>query len=102
MHRKMVLAVFTQPVKLYSLSSIVFCCHALFVFAACGVCIPSFSASKRGSMSDLEKVIPQLMAAGKPEHGKELQSTEQIHSFVEETNPIYQTITAHQKVQIAR
>ena len=34
-----------------------------FVVAGCEVCIPSFLVPKHGSVSDLEKVVPHLVAA---------------------------------------
>ena len=56
---------FYSPGKLHSFTSLVLS-FVLLIFAGCRVCIPSFSVPKRGSMSDLEKVVPHsILTAAK-------------------------------------
>ena len=66
-----------------------------FVFAGYGVRTPTFSVLKRGNVSDLEKVVPHLMAAaarkvrtwkGTREYDTQLSKVH--HDFAEETNSI--------------
>ena len=66
MHRKMELKFLKIGTagKLHSLTLLVNSFATMrFVLAGCGVCIPSFSVCKHGSMPDLEKVVLHSMVA---------------------------------------
>ena len=77
--------------KVYSLAGSFATMH--FVAAGCEVCIPSFLVPKHGSVSDLEKVVPHLVAAAvrkaRMQKGTRNYSwAKQINDFAEEMNPV--------------
>ena len=79
-----------------------------FVLAGCGVCIPLLLVPKRGSVSNLEKVVSLLMVKA----NKKIWAQKGIREYrVSEADWLLcqgneactcQTITAHQKVTVVR
>ena len=105
--RKMLLIIFTPSANPILLPRYFFA-TVCFVLAGCGVCIPSFLVPKRGSVSNLEKVVSLMMVKA----NKNIWAQKGIREYRARVSEAdwckgneactYQTITAHQKVTVVR